>query len=385
MKYFSILLLSVSINLVMTERLNCQENYISGFELSIDQDNYADFLRDSVLLNRNHAISLRLGIYGEIADLDILGLPWVRKKIDGFFLDKWLYNSGFREESESHNFTFLSNGFTPSHISDQTELFNLDSSEGYRLDQDMPFSSFTGFRSSRRIEGHKLFVHSARELDMAFTTSFVFGVANLGVASFFDDLFGARREEGNLWQSDDTKPYPTGQVMPVFPLFMYSLSSEIVVFRPVKKVLFQVRPELNLGYYTNIGIGLDFGKVMNVERHIDNLSYTDSHNPSLLVVNNDNLGLSIVGGVMARFVLYNAHVNGIFGWTADHFYSFSESKKFLFEGYAGIKLQLLQKLEITFSITQRTDAFNSGLERNPFWGTLAFKYLLAPAGEGCYN
>ncbi|MBT8231456.1 MAG: DUF2219 family protein [Saprospiraceae bacterium] len=363
-----------------------QENDLAGFELSIDQDYFADFIRDTVTPDRNYTISLRLGFYGALANHDYLGLPWIRKKIDGFLLDNFIYNSGFREENKSHNFVFIANGFSPSHISDEIPEYLTAVEDGYVLAGDRPFSSFTGFRSTRRIQGNKLFVHSARQLDMAIVSSFTFGFGSLGLAQSLDNLFGSKRPSANLWDYDANKPYPTGQSMPsFFPLFMYSLSGEAVVWRPMKKVLLQVRPELNLGYYTNIGIGLDFGKVMNVERHIDNLSYTDTNNPGLISVNDEPIGFSIVGGGNVRAVLYNAHVNGMFGLGKGHNFPISNTKKIILEAYAGFKLQFFQKVELNFSVNYRSSEFDSVVLRNPLWGTLGLKYLLDPPGEGCYD
>lgn len=364
-----------------------QENYLSGFEISIDQDYFADFLRNDNVENRNYATSFRLGIYGEVADHPYLGLPWVRHKIDDFFVDKILFNRGFREEKESHNFTFEIIGFSPSLISDEVEGFTTALAGGYRLEDDRPFSSVTGFRSSRRLEGNKLLVHTTQQIDLAVTTSFSFGFASFGIIQGVENLFGRNRPNGNLWDRNDDAPYPTGQlILSPIPLFMYSISAEAVVWRPIKKVLLQVRPELNLGSYTNIGIGLDFGKVMNVERHIDNLSYTDNNNPGLVVVNNESFGLSLVGGGTARLVLFNQHVNGLYGASkGDNFISFGETRKFVVEAYVGLKIQFVQKVELNFSINQRTTEFSNDLRSNPLWGTFGVKYLLGPAGEGCYD
>lgn len=365
---------------------HAQENDLAGFELSIDQDCFADFVRDTTEIDRNYTIGLRLGFYGALANHDYLGLPWVRKRIDGFLLDRILESSGFYEESESHNFVLTINGFTPSHISDETPEFAQAVSEGYQLSGDHPFSSFTGFRSTRRLQGIKRFVHSAKTMDLAINSSFTFGFASFGFAKGLDNLFGGDRPDAILWDRDENKDYTNGQAMPSpFPLFMYSLSAEAVVWQPLKKVLLQVRPELNLGYYTNIGIGIDFGKVMNVDRHIDNLSYTDTNNPGLISVNDEALGFSFVGGATVRAVLYNAHVNGIFGWNKGHYFPLGETKKIVAEAYAGIKLQFVSKVEFNFSVNYRTSEFTSIVIRKPLWGTLGFKYLLDAPGEGCYD
>jgi len=243
-----------------------QEYDLSGFEISIDQDYFADFLRDSTEVSDNHTIALRLGFYGALANQDILGLPIARQFIDGLFIDRWLYNTGYRETRRSHSFHFTISGFSPAHISNEVPEFQEALDNGYRLDEDRPFASFTGFRSTRRLEGNKLFVHSARQLDLSINTSFTFGFASIGLVQGIENLFDAGRPDANLWTENDTLPYPTGQVnFAPMPLFMYSVSAEAVVFRPLKKVVVQLRPEINLGYYTNIGLGLDIGKVMNVE------------------------------------------------------------------------------------------------------------------------
>lgn len=370
----------------ISQLLVAQENDLSGIELSIDQDNMADFRRAKPYADNNHTISLRLGFYGALANHTYLGLPWVRQKADGFLVDKLLSKIRFIEDRESHNFAFIANGFSPSYISDETAAYDTASGLGYSLANDRPFSSFTGFRSTRRLEGLKRMVHSAYVIDFGVNTSFTFGLASFGLAQSLDNLLGSRRANANLWDRDSTKPYPSGQVIPkALPVFMYSISAEAVVLKPLRKIVLQVRPELNLGYYTNIGIGVDFGKVMNVEKLVDNLSYTDTNNPSLLKVNDDNLSFSIVAGGTARAILYNAHINGLYGRSAGHYISFSDTRKLMLEGYIGVKVQLLKKVEITFSLNQRTSEFKNGISRNPLWGTLGLKYLIADEGEGCYD
>jgi hypothetical protein len=366
--------------------VEAQEYDLTGFELSIDQDYFADFLRDSTTLSDNYTVALRLGFYGALANHPYLALPFVREKIDGFLLDKILYNIGFRQERKSHNFVFTVVGFSPQHISDQIPDFAEDTLAGYSHFQDRPFSSFTGFRSTRRIEGNKLFVHSARRLDMAINSSFTFGFASLGLVKSVENLFGAHRPDGNLWEQDGSKEYAVGQVnRSLMPVFMYQLAAEAVIWRPAKKLALQVRPELSLGYYTHLGLGFDIGKVMNVEKMVDNLSYTDTHNPGVLLVNNEHLSLAISAGAIARLVLYNAHLSGWFGWGDDHYISFSDTKRVIYEAYAGIKLQAFKKVEINFSVNTRTAEFNLLQAQRTSWGTFGLKILLAEEGEGCYD
>lgn len=381
---FSLLILFCVLSITM---LRSQENDLSGIEISMDQDAFADAVRSTdTLSDRNYAIGLRVGIYGAWANHVYLGLPFVRQKMDGFILDRLLEKGGFIQESKSHNFVFTINGFSPSHVNDTDSLYRRDVRLGYDHSLDRPFSSFTGFRSSRRLQGRKRFVHSAYTYDLAVTSSFTFGFASFGMAGGMDNWMRGDRNKATLWERDEEKDFPTGQILPKgLPIFMYSISGEAVLFQPLRKVLLQFRPEINLGYYTNIGIGVDLGKVMNVDRHIDNLAYTDTHNPSLLSVNNDNLSLSVVGGGAIRAVFYNAHINGLYGRSKGHFYTFKEMRKFLWELHAGVKIQLLKKAEITWSVSRRSSEIKGPISRSPLWGTINLKYLIAPEGEGCYN
>lgn len=363
----------------------------SGVELQIDQDYFADFLRDSEddsrdrFYGENYTTALRIGIYGEYANSYYLGLPWVREKID-IVLDNFLYKGDFREKIRAHNFVFTMNGFSPSHISAETDSYDAAVANGYRLIDDRPFSTFLGFRSTRRLVGTKRLVHSARLYDMAFNSSFSFGLGGSGIGRGIDKIFGINRPDGELWKRDESAPYPTGEVIKnILPLVHYSLSSEIALWSPIKKVVFQVRPELNLGHYTDVAFGVDFGKVMSVEAVIDNLSYTDTNNPSQNIVNDEAMGFSVVGGATARAVLYNYHLNGVYGKSKGNYYTFGDTRKFVLEAYAGIKLQILQSVDITYSINWRTSEFKSDFKKNVLWGTVGIKYLMGPAGVGCYD
>lgn len=367
--------------------MNAQEEDLTGVELSYDSDSFADFIRESdEVADRNSTTALRVGIYGKWADLNYLGLPWVRRKVDGFLLDKLLERGGFLQDRKSHNFVFISNGFTPSYISDLDTSFVQAVERGYSLEGDRPFSSFTGFRSSRRLEGRKRFVHSAYSYDLAVTSSFTFGFTGFGLTQGLDNLFKGGRASANLWDRDENKPYPTGQILRApIPFVMYSLSGEAVLWQPLRKVLVQVRPELNLGYYTDIGVGVDLGKVMNVEKHVDNLAYTDTNNPSLLSVNNESVGLALTGGFSVRAVLYDAHLNGFYSSSRGHFVTLADTRVFQWEGHVGLKIQLLQKVEISYSISRRSRGFRLDVSRNPIWGTIGIKYLIGEEGEGCYD
>lgn len=377
---FFFVLIHISLSYSQAQQLG-----FSGVEISVDQDRFADFLRDSLLEDNNHTVALRLGFYGAHANSYYLGLPWIRENIDAFYLDNMLYNRGFNLENISHNFAFIISGFSPSFISDETDFFDANLRAGYDLTQDRPFSSFTGFRSTRRLEGNKLFAHSAFRLDMAITTSFTFGFMSMGIVQGVENLFGGRRPEAVLWDRDKSKSYPTGQTMRKgMPVFMYSMSYESVVLRPLRKIVVQVRPEINLGYYTNVGFGIDIGKVMNVEKNIDNLGYTDTNNPSLLKVNNENIALGISAGGTVRAVLYNAHLNAFYN-DRTHHVSFADTRKIVLEAYIGAKIQILKKIEFSMSINRRTSEFSLEQKKSPFWGTLGMKYLIAPEGEGCYN
>ncbi len=364
----------------------------AGIEISVDQDAFADWVRKNVeegsqmpYFDKNYTTALRLGFFGEYANSYYLGLPWVRERID-YLIDNLLYKKDFRQKVESHSFVFIANGFSPTHISDEVAGFESAVANGYSLAVDRPFSSFTGFRSSRRLEGTKRFVHSARLYNLGVNTSFSFGLGGTGLARGIDNLFGFKRPDGNLWRRDESKNYPTGEVIKnVLPLVQYSLSSELAIWTPIRKVVFQIRPEINLGHYTDLAFGIDFGKVMNVEGVIDHLAYTDVNNPSNASVNDDDLGFSFVGGITGRAVLYNYHLNGVYGKSKGNYYSFGDTRKFIYEAYVGIKLQILQKVDLIYTINTRSSEFKSDFKQRNTWGTLTFKVLIGPAGEGCYD
>ena len=380
-----LLFLSLCIAFFLPKAVSAQQLDLSGFEISVDQDRFTDFLRDTILEDKNHVIGLRVGFYGSYANSYYLGLPWVRETVDALWLDELIYNRGVDVETISHNFTFTVNGFSPRLISDETDLFDAALAGGYDLAQDRPFSSFTGFRSTRRLEGSKLFAHSAYRLDMAITTSFTFGFMSLGLAQGVENLFGGNRPSAVLWDRDENETYPTGQAFRAgLPVFLYSFSYEAVVLRPLRKIVIQARPEFNLGYYTDVGFGIDVGKVMNVEKNVDNLGYTDTNNPSVLKVNNENISFAFSIGGTLRAVLYNAHLNALFNDRTHHI-AFADTRKIVLEGYIGAKVQILKKIEFSMSINQRTSQFSLEERDARFWGTLGLKYLLAPEGEGCYD
>jgi len=169
------------------------------------------------------------------------------------------------------------------------------------------------------------------------------------------------------------------------PLFLYSVSSEVALWSPIRKVVFQIRPEINIGYYTNLAFGFDFGKVMSVEPVINKLSYTDTNNPSSPVVNDESMGFSLVGGATIRGVLYNYHLNGLYGKSKGHYYSFGDTRKFVFESYVGLKLQINQAVDIIYSVNWRSSEIKSDFKNSVLWGTIGVKYLMGPAGVGCYD
>ena len=365
--------------------LYAQERDFAGAELTLDQDHYADFLREGgVNFSRNYTIGMRLSLFGYEMDNDKFGLPYVRKQIENFVARPILKDIGFREDMLRHDFAFIVNGFTPRHLTTDDELYDLAVSEGYSLRADRPFSSFVGFRSSRRYEGSKLVATSAKKIDYALNSSFTFGFAGLGLAGamqqFFHgvDYFGTGRPKPTLWKRDSALPYPTGQALPaMFPLFMYSLSVESVIWKPIKTFQLQLRPDVNLGLYTNLGLGFDLGKVMKGERFIDNLGYTDTNNFSILSVADGYFAYSFVMGGSARLVLYNAHINGLFGLGDRHHIPFGDTRKIVLEGYVGGKIQIMRYVELMASVSTRTPEIKSTNQQQlHHWATLSLKVLL---------
>ena len=372
------------VTLLFASLVQSQERDISGFELALDQDHYADFLSPNVTKqSRNYTIGGRITVFGYNTNNDKLGLPFVRKKIENFVVVPILKDLKFRQEQLRHDISFIANGFTPRHISDDTAVFRTETAEGYSIAADRPFSSFTGFRSTRRYEGNKLVATTGRKIDYALNSSFTFGLAGLGltelVQTFFHsvDNFGTFRPVPNLWETDSSRPIPTGQALPAgFPLFMYSLSVESVVLKYKKIFQVQLRPDVNIGYYTNVGFGFDLGKVMKGEKFIDNLGYTDTNNFSILSVADGYFAFSLVAGGSARVVLYNAHINGLFGLGDRHFIPFDDTRRIVLEGYVGGKVQFIRYVELMASLSTRTPEIQSTNEqRNHFWATLSLKVL----------
>ena len=371
----------------MCTMLGAQERDIAGFEITLDQDHLADFLLESTnleLLSRNYTIGMRISVFGYDTDNDILGLPYVRKKIESFAVDPILDDLGLNVEQLRHDLAFITNGFTPQHISDENVAFQLATDAGYDLSADRPFSSFFGFRSSRRYEGTKIGATTGRKTDYALNSSFTFGIAGVGVPElmqrFFNgvDNFGATRPVPTLWDRDTSKSIPTGQALPFgFPLPMYSLSVESVIWKPIKTFQLQLRPDVNVGYYTNLGLGFDLGKVMIGERFIDNLGYTDTNNFSVLTIAKGHFAYSLVAGGSARLVLYNAHINGLFGLGDRHYIPFADTRKIVLEGYAGGKVQIYNYVEFTASISTRTPEIKSTNDQQlHYWATMTMKVIL---------
>ena len=78
-------------------------------------------------------------------------------------------------------------------------------------------------------------------------------------------------------------------------------------------------------------------------------------------------------------------MNGLYGLSNGHFYSFADTRKVVFEAYVGLKIQILQKVDITYSVSWRSSEIRSDFRNNVLWGTLGVKYLMGPAGVGCYD
>ena len=361
------------------------EQPVTGFMVSQDMDHYADFARTGLMANRNYNYALGITLFGEEMNSSYLGLPYVRAAIDNFIITPFLEETGFRLDKKKHAFSFLVTGYTASFISDITDSYLFERTQGYTFANDRPFSSFTGFRSSRRLEGNKLYSKSARQVYIAVNSSFSFGIAGSGLVDkiqrfyYSRDAFGTSRPEPTLWKRDQSKDYPTGEVMPAgIPLPLYSLSSDIVLARFLRLFQFQFRPEINLGYYTNLGIGFDFGKRMQGDKFLDVIGYTDASRVPVMSVAKKNVALTFLVGGTARLVLYNAHLSGVQDWSDRNFLAFGDIRKVVMEGYLGGKLQLLRRLEFMAAVNVRTAEFNNPQHPYHFWATATMKVILNP-------
>ncbi len=90
-------------------------------------------------------------------------------------------------------------------------------------------------------------------------------------------------------------------------------------------------------------------------------------------------------GEQQDVVVYNGHLSGILSGNKNDYASLNNTNIFVLEAYAGAKLQISKKLELSFSLNARSAEVKMPYRKTPLWGTFGMKILLAEEGEGCYD
>lgn len=352
--------------------LNNSTNGIQSVTLFTDQDFFAKSLNE----DRNYTMGFKIILQGELTNKNWwLGVPLLRKGLD--FLTSVEIDD--LQPVRYYSLSLKGTAFTPLDICTNDGMVDIE---------DRPFSFLLGLSSSRRTEfdfpkqgNTSIFSKNNRNKDFSITNSLTLGILGLDIGKGFQTwshrvhLFGSTREVPCLW---DTQIGEGGELTGLI-----NVSSEKPLLNIINKgaglstlrVLISGSGEVNLGYYTNMAVGLDFGFGRFIE---DFLSSEDLFDSSINAqMNESTVGAwRVVGGIRLRGVLYNAHLMGQF---KDNIHEFSNSKieKAIIEYYLGIRLIPLKGLEIIYlPLVSRSPEFNTSLSRNHYWGTLSLTFNL---------
>lgn len=364
-----------------------EEQNFSGISGSIDMDHLADFAVEGPYGDKNYQYAMRASFHGSFAGQDILQVPRLRDWLDSRlvfpYFDKLLY----RPDASQHQLTLMLEGFTPAFISDMTELYPFAVSNGYSLEKDRPFSSFFGVKFSKDYIGHRIQAKSARRMDMKVSTGLAIGVAGTGMVDYFqnalhgNDAFGTSRPIPNLWRKDEAKDLPTGEVLPAgFPLFLYTVQAQTALFKPVSFFQVDAVGRVDLGYQTGTAIGIELGKSKKGSSTLSTERYTNTVSPVAFYRSKDYLAFNFTAGAQAKFVLYNAHLNGLYNILDRHYLSFHDMRKFVFEAYASANVQLLRSVEVFVGFNARTAEFKAARRDYYVWMTVGAKILMPRFG-----
>lgn len=364
-----------------------EEQYFSGISGSLDLDHLADYTIEGPFGDKNYQFAMQGTIHGRVADEDLLFVPRLRDLIDRWavfpYLDKLLY----RPDASQHQLSLILEGFTPAFVSDETPLYPFAVADGYRLADDRPFSSFFGLKFSKDYHGHRIQAKSARRMDVKISTSLSIGVAGSGLVNAFqkvlheNDAFGTSRPVPNLWKRDETKDISSGEVLPSgFPLLMYSVSAQAVLFKPVSFLQVDGLGRVDLGYQTGLAMGLEIGKTKKGVKTLSSERYSNTVTPALLHRSKEYFAFNFVVGGQARFILYDAHLNGLYNISDRHHISFYDTKKFVFEAYASANVQVLRSVEVYVGINGRTAGFKNARRNQFYWMSIGAKLLMPRFG-----
>lgn len=384
MKQLTILFsLLLALNYAYTQ----EEQIFSGLSGSMDLDHLADFAVEGPFGDKNYQLSMRGTLHGRFAGESYMLVPqlrdWLDRQIIFPYLDKLLY----RPDASQHSLSIILEGFTPAFVSDETELLPFAVADGYSLSTDRPFSSFIGVKFSKVYIGNRIQAKSARRMDLKVNTSLSLGFAGTGIIDKIqrgihgNESFGTSRPIPNLWERDSSKEIPTGEVLPSgFPLPMYSVHAQAVIFKPVSFLQVDAVGRVDLGYQTGMAMGVELGKAKKGARTLSTDRYSNAVSPIPFHRSKQYLAFNFTVGAQARAVLYNAHLNGLYSLLDRHFISFHDMRKFVFEGYASANVQLLRSVEVSLAFNARTAEIKNSRRNQFYWISLGSKILMPRFG-----
>lgn len=365
-----------------------QEDKLQAVSIRTDQDIFSFDNQD-----RNYTMGLFINLNGG-KNLERPWMPGYQLKkytIDKLF-DRFVSNRVESEEkwnytlqSTTYNFQIFGLAFTPEQLSDTTQEFYQKLSEGYRLEDDRPFSFLLGIANERTRD----YYEEAQETrffpkSLSITTGGAVGLYSTGIGQWFQTVshknhwFNSTRPIPVLWESDASKPHPTGQIkkkfMPAF-LVYYQIEKPILFARTNNGLRFisSVNHDLNVGFLTNASVGVSFALGHN-DHHFTRGAATANTGITQFDQSDDKFW-KIVGGVNMRGVLHNGHLSNLFDFVGNptaNTIPFDKIKRIIWEYYLGVQVKFLEGLTITYSpLIKRTAEFTTPQSRSHTWGAIS--------------
>ena len=347
------------------------EKGISAFTIFSDQDFFAKSLNE----DRNYTMGFKITLHGKGLNENWLILPIFRKGLDYLTTPK---PKGVEGES-FYSMSLKGSAFTPLDLCTPSLEVNPD---------DRPFSFVLGLSSSRRIEfdytdnggvsviGGK----GCGNKDFAISSSVHLGVLGLDIGKGFQTwahevhLFGSTREVPCMWDDQIGEGGElTGLVNVSIEKPLFNIEDKVQLSN--LRVLISGMSEINLGYYTNMALGLDVGIGRFTENFLAADDLFDSSMNSEMTTS--PLGAwRIVGGVRYRGVAYNALLTGQ-GKEEGHTLASDQVERFLWEYYLGIRLIPLAGIEIVYlPLVTRSPEFDTPLSSRHYWGAISITFKL---------
>ena len=361
------------------------QNGINQITIKTDQDLFAPGNED-----RNYTMGFFLSVGGgsKLNSKYWLGLPYIRKHTLDKLVDKGLSSIFspilFAGAREQYRFEVYGTAFTPEQLSDTTADFSQKIMEGYRLEDDRPFSFVFGFTSERIKEIYERRLNLFWPDDLQVTSGFSFALYGTGIGDWFqsfvheNNCFGSTRPVPLLWKSDTSKPYPTGQIkrkaIPTF-LFYNKLEKPLAILEKGNfRLITSLHNEVYLGYLTNTSFGgsFAFGKFQRRFTYASNIANTGI---GLFPAFARSVGgWSIIGGYNLRFVGYNGHLSNIFDFTANETGNALDAdviSRVIYEFYFGVTAEF-QGFSINFiPLIRRSKEFDTPESRSHSYGSFS--------------